>query len=209
MELDVAQRAHLASRLLTTLCDSVPGSDAHLRGSLADGRADAYSDIDLLWDVRDDDFSSAIADLPTTLARVRPVASLRFDPDFQHLAKRRLAFVRFAGVPLFWRVDLDIFARSAGRDPDYDRDNPSASGGDWSVAESALMTIVAAIKAHRRGRDATAVELVHRAERRVGMHATEGGMHRQITTLVDTIARQDPTAAPLAAEIRQLLATLK
>ena len=78
--------------------------------------------------------AAAIADLPVILTRIRPVASLRFDPDFQHSAKRRLVFVRFAGVALFWRVDLDVFARSVGRDPDYDRDNPFARGTSWSAS---------------------------------------------------------------------------
>ena len=126
--LDTDERARLVADLQAELTAAVPNSVALLRGSLAEGRADPYSDIDLLWDVPDADFSPAIAELPVTLSHVRPVASLRFDPDFQHSARRRLAFIRFAGVPLFWRVDLDVFARSVGRDPDYDRDNPSARG---------------------------------------------------------------------------------
>jgi hypothetical protein len=70
-------------------------------GIAAEGRAEPYCDVDLLWDVPDAAFAEAIASLPVFMARVRPLASLRFDPDFQHSARRRLAFVRFAGVPLF------------------------------------------------------------------------------------------------------------
>src|SRR5215218_2533008 len=104
IELETGERTRLVADLLAELAVAVPGSAALLRGSLAEGRADRYSDIDLLWDLPDADFNAAIAELPVTLNRVRPVASLRFDPDFQHSAKRRLAFVRFTGVPLFWRV---------------------------------------------------------------------------------------------------------
>ncbi len=167
--LETDERARLVADLLTELAAAVPGSAALLRGSLAEGRADPYSDIDLLWDVPDADFSAAVAELPVTLERVRPVASVRFDPDFQHSARRRLAFIRFAGVPLFWRVDLDVFARSVGRDPDHDRDNPSARGTSWSLAESSLANVIAAIKAHRRGRDGEAAELLARAAKRVGV----------------------------------------
>jgi hypothetical protein len=86
-----------------------------------------------------------------TVACVRPVASLRFDPDFQQSADRRLAFIRFAGVPLFWGVDLDVLVRSVGRDPDYDRDNPPARGVVWSFGESNLTNAIADIKAEHRG----------------------------------------------------------
>ena len=143
--LETEERARLVADLLTQLAVAIPGSTALLRGSLAECRADSYSDIDLLWDVPDADFSAAIAELPVTLSHVRSVASLRFDPDFQHSARRRLAFIRFAGVPLFWRVDLDIFARSVDRNQDYDRDNPSACGTCWSRAESSLANAIAAI----------------------------------------------------------------
>jgi hypothetical protein len=47
--------------------------------------------------------------LPSNLAQIRPVTSLRFDPDFQPSARRRLVFIHFAGLPLFLRGDLDLF----------------------------------------------------------------------------------------------------
>ena len=91
--LDSDARARLVADILGELT-AVPGSVTLLRGSLAEGRSDAYSDIDLLWDVPDAAFGAAIAELSETLERVRSVASLRFDPDFQQSAKRRLAFIR-------------------------------------------------------------------------------------------------------------------
>jgi predicted nucleotidyltransferase len=203
--LEVDERARLVAGLLGELVMAVPGSTAILRGSLAEGRADRYSDIDLLWDVPDAAFSTSIAELPVTLERVRPVASLRFDPDFQHSAKRRLAFIRFAGAPLFWRVDLDVFARSVGRDPDYDRANPSAHGRSWSLAESSLANAIAAIKAQRRGHDIEAAALLAPAEARLGMAPPQVDLQRRIGLLVDAAAVNDPALAALAADIRRLL----
>jgi predicted nucleotidyltransferase len=203
--LESDERARLVADLLRELTSAFPGSEALLRGSLAEGRADLYSDIDLLWDVPDTAFSAAIAALPLILKGVRPVASLRFDPDFQYSAKRRLAFIRFAGVPLFWRVDLDVFARSVDRDPDYDRDNPSARGTSWSFPESSLANVIAAIKAQRRGRDNEAAELLARAEARVGIASPEVDLQRRIGLLLDTVAAKDPTTASLAADIRRLV----
>jgi hypothetical protein len=163
------------------------------------------SDIDLLWEIPDTDFSAAIAALPVTVACVRPVASLRFDPDFQQSADRRLVFIRFAGVPLFWRVDLDVFARSVGRDPDYDRANPSARGRSWSLTESSLANAIAAIKAQRRGHDIEAAALLAPAEARLGMAPPQVDLQRRIGLLVDAAAVNDPALAALAADIRRLL----
>jgi predicted nucleotidyltransferase len=206
--LETDERTRLVADLLTELEAAFPGSAALLRGSLAEGRADPYSDIDLLWDVPDAAFNAAIAELPATLERVRPVASLRFDPDFQRSARRRLAFIRFAGVPLFWRVDLDIFARSVGRDPDYDRDNPSARGTCWSFTESSLANAIAAIKALHRGRDTEAAELLTRAEARVGVASLTVDLKSRIDLLIDAVVVKDPTTASLASETRRLLTEL-
>jgi hypothetical protein len=203
--LESDERARLVADLLRELTSAFPGSTALLRGSLAEGRADLYSDIDLLWDVPDTAFSAALAALPVLLEGVRPVASLRFDPDFQLSAKRRLAFIRFAGVPLFWRVDLDVFARSVERDPDYDRDNPSARGTSWSFTESSLANAIAAIKAQRRGRDKEAADLLARAEARVGIASPAVDPQRRIGLLLDAVAAKDPTTASLAADIHRLL----
>jgi hypothetical protein len=200
------ERTRLVADLLTEVAATVPGSAALLRGSLAEGRADSYSDIDLLWEIPDADISAAIAALSVTLERVRPVASLRFDPDFQHSAKRRLTFIRFVGVPLFWRVDLDVFAQSAGRDPDYDRANPSARGTAWSLTESSLANAIAAIKALRRGRGNEAAALLARAEARAGVASPIGDPQTRIGLLIDAVAAKDPTTASLAAEIRRLVA---
>ncbi len=141
-----------ADGLRYALLQACPGSSAQLRGSLAAGRGDAYSDVDLLWVVPDGRLDDCLAELPTTLSPVARVVSVRSDPDFQRSALRRLIFVRFAGVPLFWRLDLELWAASRAGDETADIDNPLARGTDWSLAESATMNAIAAIKAVRRGR---------------------------------------------------------
>ena len=62
--LDTDERARLVADLLTEMAAAVPNSMALLRGSLAEDRADVYSDIDLLWDVPDAAFHAVIAELP-------------------------------------------------------------------------------------------------------------------------------------------------
>ena len=83
------------------------------------------------------------------MGRVAPVASYRIDPDFARSDRRRLIYVRFAGVPIFWRADLEVVARSVVNDPDYDRGNPQAADtSEWSPFESALLNGLAASKAY-------------------------------------------------------------
>ena len=199
--LDVAERAALTAELTAHLRSAAPDSLVVLRGSLAEGRADRFSDVDLLWDVPDTAFALALDRLPEIVSRVRPVASLRLDPDFQRSQKRRLVFIRFADVPLFWRVDLDVCASSVADQPDYDRDNPLARGSEWSWTESGLMNAVAAIKASCRGRDEEAHHLLERAELRLNLSAQGEGVRERILLLVESIAMLDPTITALAAEI--------
>ena len=118
-----------------------------MRGSLADERADAYSDIDVFWEVPDELFQESVIRIADILSEVHPVESLRLDSDFQNSDRRRLIFIQFEGLPLFWRVDIDILAQSVHRDFEYDLHNPAARGDNWSRTHSALMNTIAAIKA--------------------------------------------------------------
>lgn len=208
MRLDVGPRAALARDLLAALEAAEPGSRALPRGSLAAGRGDPYSDIDLLWEVPDGAFARCVEPptLAATLARVGPVESLRFDPDFRRSAKRRLAFVRFAGLPLFWRLDLDIMARSVGRDEGYDRDNPAARDpADWSGTESALANAVAAVKAHLRRDDGEARRLLVRAYERIDLTVPDRLLPQLILHLVEEAQRMDPAVAGFAGRIARLV----
>src|SRR4051812_39842115 len=109
---DAKTRADLADRIIQHLRELLPDSAVKLRGSLASGRQDIYSDIDLLWEVPDLCFSACLEGLPGVLGEIAPVLSFRSDPDFHLSAKRRLLFISFEGVPLFWRVDLSILVAS-------------------------------------------------------------------------------------------------
>jgi predicted nucleotidyltransferase len=204
LSLDVSERAALTTELSNCLRSAVPDSLVVLRGSLAEGRADRFSDIDLLWDVPEAAFTAALDQLPEIASQARPVASLRLDPDFQRSQKRRLVFLRFADVPLFWRVDLDVLARSVANQPDYDRDNPAARGSEWSWTESGLMNAVAVIKASCRGRAEEANGLLERAETRLGIPTHGGDVRERILRLSQTIVDRDPAMMDLANDVCQL-----
>ena len=205
MDLDTRRRTRLVDRILGCLEEAAPGSHALLRGSLAGNTADQYSDIDVLWEVPDSDFQWCVASLEKNLSRVRPVTSLRSVPDFQNSEKRRLIFVRFEFIPLFWRLDLDIFAQSVHRDPEYDLNNPNARGSEWSPTESALMNAVAAVKAHLRGKDAEARQLLVRAYGRVGLDFPNLELGELILKLADEVSVMDPKVVVLARDIGKLV----
>ncbi|MFJ5921492.1 hypothetical protein ACIQF6_02670 [Kitasatospora sp. NPDC092948] len=200
-------RDALAAAVRTALEQCCHGSSTHLLGSLAAGTADKFSDIDVRWVVPDAAFPSCLSSGAAALARVRPVEQVRSDPDFLHSDRRRLLFVRFSGVPLFWRLDLDVRAASVADDPDYDAENPSARANDteWSRPASALANAVAAVKALARHRPATAHGLIARAFARLGLpHRTTGDPYLDLHRLTAAATRQDPTLAPLAARITAL-----
>ena len=198
---DVAARDAVASHVVHCLSEAVPDAHAELRGSLATGRADAYSDIDVLWELPDDRFAIGMERLRTVLAAIRPVESVRSDPLLQRSHRHRLVFVRFAGLPLFWRLDLEVFARSAGRDPACDLDNPASQGTDWSIAESALANAVAAIKARLRRQEDVADALLTRAFRRLGQPPPPGGPVSRIIALARLAAEAEPAVSELAERV--------
>lgn len=116
VRLDTRVRWELAQQILLSLRGAFADCRADLRGSLACGTADPYSDIDVLWEVPDSDFQRAIERLPELLSQVQPIESIRTDPDFQKSDRRRLFFVSFEGVPLFWRADIDVSRPRPPRD---------------------------------------------------------------------------------------------
>ncbi len=204
LSLDIRVRNRLARGLVEALALAAPGAQASLRGSLASGRADAYSDIDIRWILPDDSFAAAVARAGSILAAVQPVESLRSDPDFQNSARRRLVFAQFRDVPLFWRVDIEVFCCSIQDQPDYDRDNPAARGDDWSRTHSALMNATGAIKALLRGRPAAAEPGLVRAFQRIGMPPPAIVLPQSILDLVRAVVAIDPAQAGLAGRIEDL-----
>lgn len=204
LQLDVESRAALAQRILAALEDAAQGSTAQLRGSLADGQADPYSDIDVFWEIPDDLFQASVDRLAEILSQVHPVASLRSAPDFQNSDKRRLIFIQFKGVPLFWRVDLEIFAQSIYGDREYDLHNETAKGDDWSLTHSALMNAIAAVKALLRNREEEAMPLLIRGFERVGLTVPEGSPQELVLKLTESVAAMDSAQVGLAHRIVEL-----
>lgn len=204
MQLDTAIRERVVTRLLHDLPVAISGSSAQLRGSLAEHRADVYSDIDLLWQVPDHQFTATLNRVPAILAVIQPIESLRYDPDFQQSQKRRLIFVRFRDLPLFWRLDLDILALSVQGNLNFDTDNPHARGTTWSLTESALANVVAAMKAHLRQQDELARQLLGRAYQRVGVSQVSDQVATMVFHLTATIATLDPTTTAFANQIAEL-----
>jgi hypothetical protein len=206
MPFDTSFRDSLAGRLRAGLEQAVPCSKAGLRGSLASGQADQYSDLDLAWETPDDEFDKSLENLPQILSQIQPVASLRFDPDLQNSAKHRLVFVRFKNVPLFWRLDLEIFARSIQLNRNFDLDNPAAKNFEnWSWHESALMNAVAALRAHLRGKDHEALQLLARAYQRVGLDQLPLDLKAGIIGLVKHVKMRDAKSIELADDIENLV----
>ena len=72
LHLDAQIRWELAQQILSSLRRAVVASEADLRGSLANGNADPYSDIDVLWEVPDEEFERAIKVLPKVLSQCNP-----------------------------------------------------------------------------------------------------------------------------------------
>lgn len=197
LRLDPARRDVRVGQLQRTLSAACAGSRVALRGSLARGEADLYSDIDLTWHVAATRFGVACDELEQTLRRIDVVDSLRWDPDID-APGRRLAFARFVDDPLFWRIDLEVVAE--GDSPT----TPAPSGEPWSQTHSALMGAVAAIRALLRGDDATAAHDVSRGFEKIHIPVPVGSVADQILGLVETIYDADDSWALLAARIRDL-----
>ena len=202
MNLDPRQRASLADAVTRALEAAESGSRAGLRGSLARGQADPYSDIDTFWELPDARFHPAIDDLAETLSRVGEIDAIRSDPLLQSSDKRRLLFVQFADVPLYWRVDIEVFAASIGMDASYDLDNPGARGDDWSLTHSALMNGVAALKLLLRGDEEGASESLRSAFDRVDLAVPDEPPWDQIITLAEVVGRLDLDQAELVRRVQ-------
>ena len=156
--------------------------------------------------VPDDSFTEAVDALGAALSRGAPCC--RFAPILvRRSARRRLVFARLYGMPLFWRVDIDIRARSVAADDLYDAGNPDArSDTAWSGPANAIEDAIAATKAAGRGQADTADGLLRRGFEQIG-HDPEptANLAYAITSLADTCASQEPSLTNLAAEVSQVV----
>jgi hypothetical protein len=204
-------RAALAAGLCAALEACCPGSRARLAGSLAAGTADVFSDVDLVWVVPDARFPACLTPAVAAVQRVQPVESVRSDPDFHRSGRRRLLFVRFAGVPLFWRLDLDVRAASVAEDALYDTGNPAARAreGEWSRPASALANAIGAVKAVARQRDDDARALLDRGFARIGEEdRATGAWCDDVSRLAGAAARREPALREPAERVAALAAEL-
>lgn len=199
----------LAGRLRAALAAAVAGSRTGMLGSLGAGTADRYSDIDLCWVVRDEAFAAAVGRVAQAVRPVGAVSSLRVDPDLARSDRRRVIFLRLAGVPLFWRVDLDVRAASVAADSTYDAANTDArSDAGWSRPASALENAIAAIKAAARRQAGIADGLLSRGYQRVGLApGPAAGLAGRIIRLADRCAAIEPPLTGTAAEVREVVNT--
>ncbi len=193
-----------AAALRVALVGACPGSTAVLRGSLAAGTADEFSDVDVLWTVPAAGFGVALAGVSGALGSVQPLVSLRFDPDDDGSCVRQLVFARFAGVPVWWRVDLEVRALM----PDGGAFVGSTVGSEvvvsqvpWDPYESALQNALASIKVHARGDEAQAHSLLDRGFARVERPSVDGTVAERAIRLATAIAEARPYLATFATDV--------
>ncbi len=200
------RRDLIVAEIRAALAGAIPGSGTQLRGSLATGTADSYSDIDICWSVPDDRFAAAVDSAATAIGSVGELTSLRVDPDLARSDLRRLIFARLANAPLFWRIDLDIRAASIATDDDYDAANPAArSEAEWSRPASAMENAVAAIKGAARGQMTAVAGLLDRGYERIGLvQPDDADLRARITRLADACAILEPALAGIAARVHEL-----
>lgn len=180
-----------------------PGSTTLLRGSLAHGTADVYSDMDVEWQVPAARFAPCVREAGEALAPLAAVHSVRADPDHAREPARRLLFVRFRELPLFWRLDLLVCAAA---------DGPAEAPPlpPWSLPASAAENAIAAVKALRRHRTDTAFALLDRGFRRIEARPPSAPAHwaedwaAVVEALAWAAARQEPALAGLAEETGRL-----
>jgi predicted nucleotidyltransferase len=210
LDLRPERRDKLAAGLRTELEALIPGSATALRGSLAARTADPYSDIDLCWVIGDGMFTAAVSAAAALAATLPSVQAVRIDPGLARSDRRRLVFVRLAGVPLFWRVDLDVRARSVAADDSYDDGNPAAGDATgWSPAASAIENAVAAIKSGVRGRADVTGGLLSRGYERIGLGLpSDAGLAELIARLAESSARLEPSLASMAGQVREVAEAL-
>ncbi len=204
LDLTPERRDRVVRAIRTALESAIHDSLFVLRGSLADGTADPYSDIDAAWLVPDGYLPRAVDQLEETLVAVGQLASVRVDPSASS-ESQCLVFVAFADLPVFWRFDLVIEASSVSGSLIADK----VLEGYWSLPESALANAVAAIKAVVRGRIDDARDLLERGYPRVGeAYQPSASWRADVVQLARLAARVEPSLAGRADEVQQVAVAL-
>jgi hypothetical protein len=181
-------RLELALALTKALSHACSESTAQIQGSLATGDADEFSDIDLLWSVPRSRFGEALGASSAAIASVSPLLSFRFDREDQPSTSRRLIFARLLGVPVWWRLDLEVRAAADGV-----IDDALAPGvEEWDPYESAAQNALATIKSIKRGRADLAEDLLRRGYGRIGRPRALTGVRDEVIDLAKAVAHERP-----------------
>jgi hypothetical protein len=207
--LDASIRDQLAASIVRRLGAAAPGSSARLRGSLAGRNADRYSDIDVEWNVPAGAFDRALGNLRQTLEPIGRVESLRLDPDQGEAGVKAVISVQFSNLPLFWRLDIEMVALPPGAGEAAPSRTAPVSMDFATPAQSAMTSVVAAIKAVARKDEPTAQELIAKGYDRIGLRAPGRPVWSAITELTDKIAATYPNTAPFARRVLALVDEMK
>jgi hypothetical protein len=202
VDLHTARRDAVVDRLRVALMSTAGSAQVALAGSLGAASGDAYSDIDIVLTVDADEFAQCLAALPDALGSVQPLRLLRVDPETLPLPDRRVVFALFAGLPIFWRLDLDVHAGSGAGG------TTALSELPWLLPVSALMNGIAAVKAVARHDLPLATTLLRRAFDRIGVKPpTAVGATEQIIQLARACTLAEPSIADVADEVIVLAIT--
>ena len=206
LNLDPQQRAKFLCGLKSPLLTVVPRSVVELHGSIATGSADEYSDIDLVWEIPDDQFDATVLCVEETLTAIQSVSAMQFDPLFQASDRRRRIFVHYCNLPLFWQVKLDIMAKSIQKNFDYDTENIYGRPRNRTLPNTyiSLMDCIAAIKGLLRQDELLAAHLVSGAFQRIALPVTGVTTHERLLRLVNDIYDADDSMANVAAQVKSL-----
>lgn len=198
---DLSLRTERAKKVTSALLATIPGSVVEARGSYARGTTDQFSDIDLMWEMPDEFFADATGQLETVLRQIAPVERLRSLPAFQRSDRRRHYIGYFVDLPLFWRLDLELFAASLRRDYDYDRYNTAAHGRNWSLSDSALFNAMAAIKTIARLKSASNLGLLEGVDENICYDILQNNPQRVISQLCNAAIARDPDCQTFADRV--------
>lgn len=205
---ELSLRTERAKKVAAALMAALPGSVIEMRGSYARGTTDQFSDIDLMWEVPDESFLDATGQLETVLQDIAPVERLRSLPAFQRSDRRRHYIGYFVDLPLFWRIDIELFAASLQRDYDYDRYNPAARGRNWSLSDSALFNAMAAIKTIARLKSASNLGLLEGVDENICFDILKNNPQSVISQLCNAAITRDPDCQSFAQRVCTLAETI-
>jgi hypothetical protein len=189
-------REEAVALLVDALAAACTTGEVAVIGSLAEPeRADEFSDIDLRWTIPAEQAPALLRSLRSTLHEVGAVESLRVDPAER--TDELLVFVRFAGWPLWWRVDLEVHSPGSAPMAVPDAD-------PWSPQESACMGVVVTLKALARDRPDDAEQQHAHARRRVDVADVPGGWPVRIGALLAHVEAGAPAITDLVSRTRRL-----